>query len=105
MGPHADGDVLSMISPDFEENTGQPTCLQNGPFLLANRGVGLPQLSVKLMPSGGGVGMMPKCGILSRDYGSKWGPAKTVMGFPRFPRILRKIMDNPRLAKVTLFVS
>ena len=27
-----DGDMLSMISPDFEKNHGQPLTLQNGPF-------------------------------------------------------------------------
>ena len=39
MGAHANGDALSMIFPDLEGNTGQPTYLQNGPFfLLGNRG-------------------------------------------------------------------
>ena len=30
-----DGDRLSMILPDFEENPGQPMGLQNGPFFVS----------------------------------------------------------------------
>ena len=35
--------ILPMIFPGFEGNPGQPMGLQNGPFLLANRGRGLPK--------------------------------------------------------------
>ena len=35
MGSSADGDRLSMISPDFEENPGQPLGLQNGPIFVS----------------------------------------------------------------------
>ena len=52
MGPPPDGDRLSMISPDFEGNPGQPWGLQNGPILLANRGWGLLIFRVKLRASG-----------------------------------------------------
>ena len=31
-GGPPDSDGMSMISPNFEENPGQPTGLQNGPF-------------------------------------------------------------------------
>ena len=55
-------DILPMIFPDFQENPGQPMGLQNGPFLSANHGWGLPQLWVKLRASGGGLEMMPKMG-------------------------------------------
>ena len=51
-----------MIFPDFEENHGQSMGLQNGPFLLANRGGGLPKLWVKLIASVGGLEMMPEMG-------------------------------------------
>ena len=37
-GAHKEGDMLSMIFPDFEENHGKSMCLQNVPFLLANHG-------------------------------------------------------------------
>ena len=41
-----DGDRMSIISPDFGESPGRPMGLQNGPFLLANHGRGLPKLRV-----------------------------------------------------------
>ena len=62
MDPQTPSDRLSMISPDFEGNTGQPTCIQNGPVLSANHGRGLPKLCAKLRPSGGGLEMMHKMG-------------------------------------------
>ena len=67
MGPRENGDAMSMISPDFEENNGHPMSLRSIPFLLANRGCGLPKFWVKLRASGGGAGMMPKWVILLRD--------------------------------------
>ena len=66
MGHRENGDAVSMISPDFEENNGQPMSLQSTPILLANRGRGLPKFRVKLRVAGGGVEMMPKWGILLR---------------------------------------
>ena len=39
-----DDDILPMIFPDLEENSGQSMGLQNGPFLLANHGRGMPKL-------------------------------------------------------------
>ena len=43
-GPPSEGDISTLISPDFQENPGQPMGLQNGPFLLANHGRGMPKL-------------------------------------------------------------
>ena len=53
---------LSMIFPDFEENPGQPACLQNGTISQANHGCRLPILLAKLRASGGGAEMMAKTG-------------------------------------------
>ena len=35
MGAPLDGDRMSMIFPDFEENHGQPLGLQNGPIFVS----------------------------------------------------------------------
>ena len=75
MGDPPDGDRLSAIFPDFQENPGQSMGLQNGPFLLANRGCRFPKLWVKLMPSGGGMGAMPKMGHPYPRLGFEMGTA------------------------------
>ena len=44
--------------------------------------------------------MMPRMGILSRDYGPEKAPRQTVTDYLRFPQNFREIVGNPSVSKM-----
>ena len=102
--PQTVTDWLPKIFPDFEGNRGQSLSLRNGPFLLANRGLGLPKLWVKLRAAGGGLGRYRKNGHHQPRLGFGMAYPQTMTDCPRIPRNFREITGSPCVSKTAPFL-
>ena len=83
---HSIDDTLSAISPDFEEDLGRPTGLQNGPFSWLITAKGCRNMG-KITGPVGGVGNGAQKRDLYLRLAFEMGPHVAMIDCPRFHRI------------------